>query len=84
VLDVQEGIEDAERGEVVDFDEVMAGLDEIITQVEVKRAPGCFRSARSATSSMHSWPIWPSAIPAPRLVSANVSPRPNGSLPTFR
>jgi predicted transcriptional regulator len=38
VLDVQEGIEEAERGEVVDFDEVMAGLDEIIAQAEVKRA----------------------------------------------
>jgi predicted transcriptional regulator len=38
VLDVQEGIEEAERGEVVDFDEVMAGLDKIIAQAEVKRA----------------------------------------------
>ena len=38
VLDVQEGIEEAERGEVVDFDEVMAGLDEIIAQAEVMRA----------------------------------------------
>jgi predicted transcriptional regulator len=38
VLDVQEGILEAERGEVVDFDEVMAGLDEIIAQAEVKRA----------------------------------------------
>jgi len=38
VLDVQEGIEEAQRGEVVDFDEVMAGLDEIIAQAEAKRA----------------------------------------------
>ncbi len=38
VLDVQEGILEAERGEVVDFDEVMAELDEIIAQAEVKRA----------------------------------------------
>jgi predicted transcriptional regulator len=38
VLDVQEGIEEAERGEVVDFDEVMAGLDEIIAQAEARRA----------------------------------------------
>ena len=38
VLDVQEGIEEAERGEVVDFDEVMAGLDEIIANAEAKRA----------------------------------------------
>jgi len=38
VLDVQEGIAEAERGEVFDFDEVMAGLDEIIAQAEVKRA----------------------------------------------
>jgi predicted transcriptional regulator len=37
VLDVQEGIEEAERGEVVDFDEVMADLDKIIAQAEVKR-----------------------------------------------
>ena len=38
MLDVRQGIEEAERGEVVDFDEVMAGLDEIIAQAEVKRA----------------------------------------------
>jgi len=37
MLDVQEGIAEAERGEVVDFDEVMAGLDEIIAQAEAKR-----------------------------------------------
>jgi predicted transcriptional regulator len=38
VIDVQEGIAEAERGEVVDFDEVMAGLDEIIARAEVKRS----------------------------------------------
>ena len=38
ILDVLEGIAEAERGEVFDFDEVMAGLDEIIAQAEVKRA----------------------------------------------
>ena len=38
VLDVQEGIAEADRGEVFDFDEVMAELDEIIAQAEVKRA----------------------------------------------
>jgi len=37
VLDVQEGIAEADRGDVVDFDEVMAELDEIIAQAEVKR-----------------------------------------------
>jgi predicted transcriptional regulator len=38
VLDVQEGIAEAERGEVFDFDEVLTELDEIIAQAEVKRA----------------------------------------------
>ena len=38
LLDVQEGIEEADRGEVIDFDEVMAELDEIIAQAEDKRA----------------------------------------------
>src|SRR6267154_2781392 len=38
VLDVQEGIAEAERGEVFDFDEVMAELDEIIAQADAKRA----------------------------------------------
>jgi len=38
VLDVQEGIAEADRGEVFDFDEVMAELDEIIAQAEAKRA----------------------------------------------
>jgi len=38
VLDVQEGIAEAERGEVFDFDEVMAELDDIIDQADAKRA----------------------------------------------
>jgi predicted transcriptional regulator len=38
VLDVQEGIEEADRGDVVDFEEIMAELDEIIAQAEDKRA----------------------------------------------
>ena len=38
MLDVQEGIEEADRGEVVEFDVVMAELDEIIAQAEDKRA----------------------------------------------
>jgi predicted transcriptional regulator len=38
VLDVQEGIAEAERGEMFDFDEVMAELDEIIAQAKAKRA----------------------------------------------
>jgi predicted transcriptional regulator len=37
-LDVQEGIAEAERGEVFDFDEVLAELDQIIAEAEVKRA----------------------------------------------
>jgi predicted transcriptional regulator len=38
VLDVQEGIAEADRGEVFDFDEVMAELDDIIAQADAKRA----------------------------------------------
>ena len=38
ILDVQEGIAEAERGEVVDFDEVMAGIEEKIARA--KRAAG--------------------------------------------
>jgi predicted transcriptional regulator len=38
VLDVQEGIAEAERGEVFDFDEVMAELDEIIARADAKHA----------------------------------------------
>jgi predicted transcriptional regulator len=37
MLDVQEGIDESERGEVFDFDEVLAELDEIIAQAEEKR-----------------------------------------------
>ena len=40
VLDVQEGIAEADRGEMFDFDEVMAELDEIIAKAEAKRAAG--------------------------------------------
>ena len=36
VLDVQEGIEEAERGEVVDFDEAMAKFEEILAGAETK------------------------------------------------
>jgi predicted transcriptional regulator len=36
VLDVQEGIEEAERGEVVDFDEAMARFEEILAGAETK------------------------------------------------
>jgi predicted transcriptional regulator len=38
VLDVQEGIAEADRGEVVDFDEVMTEIDEMIANAEAKRA----------------------------------------------
>ena len=37
VLDVQEGIAEADRGEVFDFDEVLAELDEIIAKADAKR-----------------------------------------------
>jgi predicted transcriptional regulator len=36
VLDVQEGIEEAERGEVVDFDEAMARFEEILAGAGTK------------------------------------------------
>ena len=36
VLDVQEGIAEAERGEVVDFDEAMARFEEILAGAETK------------------------------------------------
>jgi predicted transcriptional regulator len=36
VLDVQEGILEAERGEVVDFDEAMARFEEILAGAETK------------------------------------------------
>ena len=38
VLDVQEGIEEAERGECVPIEEVLAEMDEIIASAEAKRA----------------------------------------------
>ena len=38
VLDVQEGIEQLDRGESYDFDEVIAEMDEIIRQAEAKRS----------------------------------------------
>ena len=38
VLDVQEGIEEADRGECVPFEDVLAEMDEIIARAEEKRA----------------------------------------------
>ena len=38
VLDVQEGIAEADRGEVVDADQVLAEMDEIIARAQAKRA----------------------------------------------
>jgi predicted transcriptional regulator len=38
VLDVQEGIEEAERGECVPIEEVLAEMDEIIARAEAERA----------------------------------------------
>jgi predicted transcriptional regulator len=40
VLDVQEGIAEAERGEVVPIEEVLAEMDEIIARAEAKRKAG--------------------------------------------
>ena len=40
MLDVQEGIAEAERGEVVPIEEVLAEMDEIIAGAEAKRAAG--------------------------------------------
>jgi predicted transcriptional regulator len=40
VLDVQEGIEELERGEGIPFDQVLAEMDEIIAKAEAKRAAG--------------------------------------------
>ena len=37
ILDIQEGIAEADRGESVPFDEVMAGLEKIIAEAEAKR-----------------------------------------------
>ncbi len=38
LLDVQEGIAEADRGEVVPIEEVLAEMDEIIARAEDKRA----------------------------------------------
>jgi predicted transcriptional regulator len=40
VLDVQEGIAEAERGEVVPIEDVLAEMDEIIARAEAKRKAG--------------------------------------------
>jgi predicted transcriptional regulator len=40
ILDVQEGIEQADRGECVPFDEVMAELEQIVAEAEGKRSHG--------------------------------------------
>lgn len=40
ILDVQEGVAEAERGELVDFDEVMAEARQIIARAEAKRKAG--------------------------------------------
>ena len=40
VLDVQEGIEEAERGEGIPIEDVLAEMDEIIAKAEAKRAAG--------------------------------------------
>ena len=40
VLDVQEGIAEAERGEVVPIEEVLTEIDEIIAKAEAKRKAG--------------------------------------------
>jgi predicted transcriptional regulator len=38
VLDVLEGIAEAERGEMIPFEEVLAEMDEIIARAEAKRS----------------------------------------------
>jgi predicted transcriptional regulator len=40
VLDVQEGIEELERGEGIPIEDVLAEMDEIIAKAEAKRAAG--------------------------------------------
>ena len=40
VLDVQEGIEELERGEGIPIEDVLAEMDEIIAKAEAKRAVG--------------------------------------------
>jgi len=40
VLDVQEGIAEAERGEMIPIEDVLADMDEIIAKAEAKRKTG--------------------------------------------
>lgn len=40
VLDIQEGIAEAERGETVPIEDVLADIDEIIAKAEAKRKTG--------------------------------------------
>ena len=40
VLDVQEGIAEADRGELVPIEDVLAEIDEIIAKAEAKRKAG--------------------------------------------
>jgi predicted transcriptional regulator len=40
ILDVQEGIAEAERGELVPIEDVLAEIDEIIARAEAKRKAG--------------------------------------------
>lgn len=40
VLDIQEGIAEAERGETVPIEDVLADIDEIIAKTEAKRKTG--------------------------------------------
>ena len=40
VLDVQEGIAEAERGEMIPIEDVLAEMDEIIAKAEAKRKAG--------------------------------------------
>jgi predicted transcriptional regulator len=40
VLDVQEGIEELERGEGIPIEDVLAEMDEIIAKAEAKRTAG--------------------------------------------
>jgi predicted transcriptional regulator len=40
ILDVQEGIAEADRGELVDFDEVMAEARQIVARAEARRKAG--------------------------------------------
>jgi predicted transcriptional regulator len=40
ILDVRDGIAEADRGELVPVEEVMSGLEEIIREAEAKRSSG--------------------------------------------